>query len=118
MVADAEAGRSTRMIFLGDDSLADGFRLIGFETHPNPAPEDVDRIFRELLRERENAFVIVDDGIMQAEVPALNEVRDEGGRIVVAAVPALKEPRRLASDVADRLQAMFGSSNIMGQTNQ
>jgi vacuolar-type H+-ATPase subunit F/Vma7 len=106
------------MLFLGDESLAVGFRLIGFETYPDPAPEDVDRIFRELKRGRANAFVIVDDRIMQAGIPALKEVRDEGGRIVVAAVPPLKAPPKLASDVADRLQAMFGSSNIMGQTNR
>jgi vacuolar-type H+-ATPase subunit F/Vma7 len=118
VVADAETGRSTRMLFLGDESLADGFRLIGFETYPDPAHEDVDRIFRELKRGRENAFVIVDDRIMQAGIPALNEVRDEGGRIVVAAVPALKAPPKLASDVADRLQAMFGSSNIVGETKR
>jgi vacuolar-type H+-ATPase subunit F/Vma7 len=115
VTAEAEHGRPTRMLFLGDDSLADGFRLIGFETFPNPEPEEVDRIFRELQRGRENAFVVVDDRIMQSEVSGLREVRREGGRIVVAAVPALKEPPRLASDVADRLRAMFGSSNIIGQ---
>lgn len=112
MAAEAEYGRTTRMLFLGDDSLADGFRLIGFETFPNPSPEEADRVFRDLQRGRGNAFVIVDDRIMQSDIPGLRQVRKEGGRIVVAAVPPLKEPSRLASDVADRLAAMFGSSNL------
>jgi vacuolar-type H+-ATPase subunit F/Vma7 len=118
VTAEAARSRTTRMLFLGEDSLADGFRLIGFETFPNPAPEDVDRIFRELQRGRANAFVVVDNHIMESDVPSLRAVRREGGRIVVAAVPALNEPPRLSSDVATRLQAMFGSSNIMGQNQK
>lgn len=115
MTPSPEQGRQTRMLFLGDDSLADGFRLIGFETFPNPAPEEVERLFRALLRGRENAFVIVDDRIMQSDIQSLHEVRQEGGRIVVVSVPTLRDPPRLASDVADRLQAMFGSSNTTSQ---
>jgi vacuolar-type H+-ATPase subunit F/Vma7 len=115
MAAEAEYGRTTRMLFLGDDSLADGFRLIGFETYPDPTPEEVDRIFRELQRGRDNAFVIVDDRIMQSDIQGLRQVRREGGRIVVAAVPPLKAQPRLTSDVADRLAAMFGSSNLMAR---
>jgi vacuolar-type H+-ATPase subunit F/Vma7 len=105
----------TRMLFLGDDSLADGFRLIGFETHPNPTPDEVDQLFRELRRSGDKAFVIVDDAVMRSEAGNLKRVRDEGGRIVVISVPGLAGPPRLASEVADRLAAMFGSSNLMQQ---
>ena len=47
---------------------------------------------------------------MRAKIPGLERVRAEGGRIVVTAVPRLKGPHRLASDVADRLDAMFGKA--------
>lgn len=96
------------MLFLGDGSLADGFRLIGFETFPDPTPEDVDRIIRALLVGRGNAFVVVDDRIMRSGAPSLRQVRQEGGRIVITAVPRLNEPPRLHGDVADRLAIMFG----------
>jgi len=102
----------TRMLFLGDDGVADGFRLIGFEVHANPKPQDVDLVLRDLQRERAHAFVIVDDAIMQAEIPALRQVLDEGGRIVVIALPPLAAPPRLTSSVADRLAAMFGSASL------
>jgi vacuolar-type H+-ATPase subunit F/Vma7 len=98
------------MLFLGDDSLADGFRLIGFETFPNPETTEVDRLIRELLKTGAKAFVIVDDHLMRAGIPSLERVRAEGGRIVVSSVPRLKEPPRLVSDVADRLDAMFGKA--------
>jgi vacuolar-type H+-ATPase subunit F/Vma7 len=98
------------MLFIGDDSLADGFRLIGFETFPNPKPSEVDEIFRTLLRTGEKAFVIVEDQLMQADISGLDRVRAEGGRIVIAAVPRLKETPKLSSDVAERLDAMFGKT--------
>lgn len=110
MATDGHAQRATRMLFLGDDSLADGFRLIGFETYANPDPADVDKLFRTLIRNGEKAFVIVDNELMKADIPGLRRVRAEGGRIVIAAVPRLHEAPRLASDVAERLSAMFGSA--------
>jgi vacuolar-type H+-ATPase subunit F/Vma7 len=99
------------MLFLGDDRLADGFRLIGFETFPAPDDETVERVFRNLIRSREKAFVIVDDHIMRSDAKGLKEVRSEGGRIVVVSVPQLTEPPRLSSEVSDRLAAMFGSES-------
>jgi vacuolar-type H+-ATPase subunit F/Vma7 len=104
--------RPTRMLFLGEDRLADGFRLIGFETHPNPEPELVDRTIRELLRGREKAFVVVDDAVMQQDIPSLKRVRREGGRIVVIAVPPLGDHPQLGSEVARRLTALFGNAVV------
>lgn len=109
MPEDLPQGHKTRLLFLGDDRLADGFRLIGFETLPSPDPETVDGVFRELLRSRERAFVIVDDQITRSGIKGLERVRGEGGRIVVVSVPQLSEPPRLASEVSDRLAAMFGN---------
>lgn len=102
----------TQMLFLGEQALADGFRLIGFETHPDPSPEEVDKRLRELQRDRARAFVIVDEDLMQADIAALRQVRREGGRIVVIAVPRLQADPRLHSDVAARLSAMFGGSQM------
>ncbi|EGV33765.1 hypothetical protein ThidrDRAFT_0454 [Thiorhodococcus drewsii AZ1] len=102
----------TRMLFLGEGRLADGFRLIGFEVHPDPSPEEVDRIFRDLQRTRERTFVIVDDAIMGQNIPHLQQARREGGRILVIAVPALNAPPTLSSDVARRLAALFGAAAL------
>ncbi|WP_347338082.1 hypothetical protein [Chromatium okenii] len=49
-------GDPTRLLFLGEECLADGFRLIGFETYPNPALRDVDQLLRELQRSQTKAF--------------------------------------------------------------
>jgi vacuolar-type H+-ATPase subunit F/Vma7 len=102
------------MVFLGADSLAEGFRVIGFEAHGSPSPADVDRVFRELLASRDKAFVIVDDAVMRMDVDTLKRVRREGGRIVVVAVPPLAAASpTLGSEVAERLASMFGGGNLM-----
>jgi vacuolar-type H+-ATPase subunit F/Vma7 len=110
----AEPPSTTRMLFLGDHSLADGFRLIGFEAHPNPSPDDVDQLFRSLRKSRDKAFVVVDDGVMRSGAANLERVRREGGRIVVVSVPPLAGPVALESEVAKRLAAMFGSDSPIG----
>ncbi len=112
MDTDYEPEQPTRMLFLGEHSLADGFRLIGFETHRDPNAADVDRIFRDLLRNRERAFVVVDETVLRLDSPNLKQARGEGGRIVVIAVPALNAPTRLSSDVAERLGALFGAATL------
>jgi vacuolar-type H+-ATPase subunit F/Vma7 len=109
MANENEPLRPTRLLFLGEASLADGFRLIGFETRPDPSPQEVDLLLRELCRNRQKAFVVVDDQLMRAGLPQLERVRNEGGRILVIAVPRLNAPPVLASEVADRLTALFGA---------
>lgn len=107
--APVTGGRPTRLIFIGDHGLADGFRLIGFETVSDPDPAQVNRTLRDLSRGRESAFVIVDDAIMEWDVPMLAQLRREGGRIIVISLPPLETlPPRLTSDVAARLQNLFG----------
>lgn len=101
------------MVFLGEDSLAEGFRVIGFEAHANPSPTEVDRFFRDLIAAREKAFVIVDDAVMAMDVDHLQRVRREGGRIVVIAVPPLSGAPELSSEVAARLASMFGGDSLM-----
>jgi vacuolar-type H+-ATPase subunit F/Vma7 len=110
MTEKLDTGHKTRMLFLGDDRLADGFRLIGFETLPNPDPAKVDELFGELQRNRERAFVIVDDRIMHSDSKGLAQVRGEGGRIVLVSVPRLDQTPHLSSEVADRLAVTFGNS--------
>ncbi|MGM0812050.1 V-type ATP synthase subunit F [Thioalkalivibrio sp.] len=113
MTTEAAHGRQTRLLFMGDSSLADGFRLIGFETVPNPEPAQVNRILRDLDRSRDSAFVIIDDAMMDWDVPMLAQLRREGGRIIVISLPPLETmPPRLSSDVAARLQRLFGAGSL------
>ncbi len=107
-----ESGSPTRLLFFGEERLADGFRLIGFESFANPDPREVDRLLRDLQRQQEQAFVVVDEAVMGQDIPQLQRVLREGGRIVVIAVPALNAPPKLTSAVAARLAALFGAATL------
>lgn len=107
-------GRPTRLLFLGEENLADGFRLIGFETHTSPTAEEVDRLLRELQRSQAHAFVVVDESLMSQQIPSLQRILAEGGRIVLIAVPPLGESPRLTSPVDRRLSRLFGDEGRKG----
>jgi vacuolar-type H+-ATPase subunit F/Vma7 len=103
----------TRMIFMGAAALTDGFRLIGFETRADPAPQDVEKLLRELVNRRHSAFVVLDQDLSRQEIPMLERVRSEGGHIVICTVPPLNDPDRFATRIDDRLQMMLGGGGLI-----
>ncbi len=100
----------TRMIFLGREALTEGFRLIGFETWPDASPAVLETLLRELLDDRQSAFIVLDEKLARSESRLLERVRTDGGRIVVTEVPALHAPDDFHSELEDRVHKMFGHS--------
>ena len=99
---------NTRMIFMGESALTDGFQLIGFETHPNARVEELDRMLKELLELKQNALVILDSKLSASDSKMLRRVRSEGGRIVVAQVPPLNNPGEFHCEIDSDIEAMMG----------
>ena len=100
----------TRMIFMGEAPLADGFRLIGFETWPDPSVDQVERLVRELSAQRENAFLVIDQSLAAANLPSIQRIRKEGGHIVISAVPPLNNPDAFRPLIDDRLRTLFAGA--------
>jgi len=111
MATDHEHSAETRMIFMGESALTDGFRLIGFETHPDPGVEEVERIVRKLVINREKAFLILDRKLAQQEIPVIQQLRKEGGHILVTVVPPLCDPDCFHCQIDDHLQTMMAGPN-------
>ena len=101
---------SARLIFMGEASLTEGFRLIGFEVWPDPTPEQLQNVLEELQSSQARAFLVIDQRLEGACCPALESVRMEGGRILVTSVPPLNEPHRFHSSVDHQIQSLLGSS--------
>ena len=100
----------TRQLFLGDAALATGFRLAGFEVFPDATKQDLDRILEQLQNERTPAFVVIDQALATCDCRRLQDVRDEGGRILLTQVPGLSERGPLSSIVDQRIQQLLGAS--------
>jgi vacuolar-type H+-ATPase subunit F/Vma7 len=106
-----DAEHRTRMIFLGEAALADGFQLIGFETHVDPSPAEVDRVLRELEERAEKAFVVIGLGCSEQESPAYRRLRNEGGRVVIGKVPPLAAPQGFQCEVDQRVRVLLGGAD-------
>ena len=104
--------KPTRMLFFGDPALTDGFKLIGFETWPEPSVQELDQVLAELVEQKANAFVILDSRLAQQDSPMLRRVRAEGGRIIITEVPPLNEPGDMHSEIDKQARSLLGTSNL------
>jgi len=101
---------TTRQLFLGDASLATGFRLAGFEVYPDADIARLEQMLSELRRARTSAFVVIDQALAESDSRILGEIRREGGRILLTQVPPLTHPEQMKSSVDDHIQQLMGAT--------
>lgn len=100
-----------RLIAMGSAPLVEGFALLGFETHPAADEEAVERVLRELQREGERAVIFLESGLA-SDGPLLEQVRREGGSILVTEIPALGAPDTYRSPVEDLVLKVLGPAAL------
>lgn len=100
----------TRQLFLGDAALATGFRLAGFEVLPDADVAQLDRLLEELLASRTPAFVVIDQQLAASGSRHLEDVRREGGRILLTQAPPLTQPTQTHSAVDDHIARLLGQN--------
>ena len=98
----------TRQLFLGDAALATGFRLAGFEVYPDADIAKLDDMLDHLMTSRTPAFVVIDQQLAASGSQRLEQVRREGGRILVTQVPALTRPDQMHSAIDDHIRQLLG----------
>jgi vacuolar-type H+-ATPase subunit F/Vma7 len=101
-----------RMIALGSAALMEGFALIGFETHVDPAPEDIDGLMRDLLRTQQAALVVIEHQLTAHPGRHLLRAQNEGGRIVITEIPELRQPENYHSRVETLVQQALGAGTL------
>lgn len=97
---------------MGGAALAEGFALLGFETHPDATPEQVERLLEDLVSGTEKALVVLEHDLARSGGPFLTRVRAEGGRIVVAEVPSLHAPSDYQPPVEDLVRRILGPTAL------
>ena len=98
----------TRLVFLGDASLATGFRLAGFQVYPDADVQQVDSVLAGLIAERSHAFVVLDETLARSGSKQVDAVRSEGGRILLTQVPPLTGSETMHSLIDDHIQQLLG----------
>ncbi len=104
-----------RMIALGSAALMEGFALIGFETHADPAPETVEKLLQELLRNQQAALVVIEQGLARHPGRHLLRAQHEGGRIVITEIPEIHLSAGYHSRVESLVQSILGPAALEAQ---
>lgn len=101
---------TTRQLFVGNASLATGFKLAGFEVLADAGIEQLEQLLEELRDSRATAFVVIDQNLAESDSRILQEIRREGGRILLTQVPPLTHPEQMRSSVDDHIQQLLGAT--------
>ncbi|OIO11840.1 MAG: hypothetical protein AUJ80_01665 [Gallionellaceae bacterium CG1_02_60_325] len=104
-----------RMIALGSAALMEGFALIGFETHADPAPETVETLMHELMRSQQSALVVIEQGLARQPGRHLQRAQREGGRIVITEIPEIHLSGSYHSRVESLVQGILGPTALEAQ---
>ncbi|MES9834438.1 MAG: V-type ATP synthase subunit F [Candidatus Thiodiazotropha sp. LLP2] len=97
-----------RNIFVGGHALTDGFRLIGFETLTDPDSSQLEKLLSSLLKEKQRALLIIEQSVNLLDSKLLQQIRNEGGRIVLSEIPSLHNPDHFQSDLDETLKQLTG----------
>lgn len=111
-ITEHSSARPTRIIAMGGAALAEGFGLIGVETHANATPELLESLLAELVKRQENALLFIEHDLARSAGPWLARVRDRGGRIVVVEIPQLHAPRAYHPMVEDLVKSVLGPASL------
>ena len=100
----------TRQLFVGSANLAAGFRLAGFEVLADAGVAELEQLLTGLRAARTPAFVVVDQSLAESDSRLLQEVRREGGRILLTQVPPLTHPEQMKSSVDEHIRLLLGAA--------
>jgi vacuolar-type H+-ATPase subunit F/Vma7 len=104
-----------RMIALGSAALMEGFALIGFETHADPAPEAIEDLLQELLRNQQAALIVIEQSLARNPGRHLQRAQREGGRIVITEIPEIGMSGDYHSRVESLVQSLLGPGVLEAQ---
>ncbi len=99
---------SARLVILGSAALVEGFRLIGAEAYPDADPDTVEAVLAQLVKESDQALVLLETHLAHASGPWLKRLRNESGLIVITELPPLHAPHDYAPAVDEVVRAVLG----------
>ncbi|OIR11172.1 V-type ATP synthase subunit F [mine drainage metagenome] len=101
-----------RMIALGSAALMEGFALIGFETHVDPAADTIERLMHELMRDQQGALVVIEQSLARNAGRNLARAQREGGRIIITEIPEIHLSASYHSRVENLVQEVLGATAL------
>jgi vacuolar-type H+-ATPase subunit F/Vma7 len=104
-----------KIIAIGSSALMDGFALLGIETYADASADEINTVLSELVRERERALVYLQQDLMTAEIPMIQQLRIKGGSILICEIPDLQAANDYQPEVEKLIGRVLGSAALEGQ---
>ena len=101
-----------KIIAIGSRELMDGFALLGIETYADAEAAEINELLSELARKRERALVYIQQDLIGEETPIIQQLRLEGGSILVCEIPHLKGAAEYHPQVEKLIRRVLGSSML------
>ena len=101
-----------RLIALGSAALTEGFALVGFEAHADPAPAAIEKLMQELQRNQQAALIVIEQSLARNPGRFLQRALREGGRIVITEIPEIHLSGSYSSRVESIIQSILGPESL------
>lgn len=93
-----------KIISIGDTALMDGFALLGIQTFADKSAQQINALLTELERGRESALVFIQQDLMRADIPMIQQLLIQGGSILICEIPKLSA----AGDYQPEVEQLIG----------
>ncbi|MCP4389862.1 MAG: hypothetical protein GY802_16325 [Gammaproteobacteria bacterium] len=99
-----------KIIAIGNSALMDGFALLGIQTYADASADEINAVLTELSRNRERALVYLQQDLMSAGIPMIEQLRIQGGSILLCEIPDLHTADEYQPAVEKLIGRVLGSS--------
>ena len=90
----------------------DGFSLLGIKTYADESIEVINSVLSELKRNQQRALIFMQQDLINAEIPLINQIRQSGGSILICEIPNLQEADDYQPAVEKLIGRVLGSSAL------
>ncbi|MDH3219356.1 MAG: V-type ATP synthase subunit F [Gammaproteobacteria bacterium] len=98
------------IIAIGTAALMDGFALLGIRTYADASTDEINSVLTELARSRERALVYLQQDLMTADIPMIQQLRNQGGSILICEIPNLHAAGEYRPAVEKLIGRVLGNS--------
>ncbi len=99
-----------KIIAVGNSELMDGFALLGIKSYADESAEVINAVLVELVRNRESALVFIQQDLVNADIPMVQQLRNQGGSILISEIPGLQAVQNYQPEVEQLIKRVLGSA--------
>ncbi len=107
-----------KIIAVGASALMDGFALLGIKTYADESAENIDAMLKELDRNHETALVFIQQDPVNLRIPMVQQLRNQGGRILICEIPSLQNVHDHQPEVEKLIGRVMGSAVMEHQPDE